>query len=180
MAKINFKYAAVVILITVRQLLQLCANLESLVSSATTRSLFSSSQILKYLVECTMSETKPDAVAADVNPDSTENPEINAEETLKKKYGGIVPKKPPLISKDHERAYFDSADWALGKQGAHPHKPKGPLEALRPKLQPTQNQQARSRRTAYASNENLEDVGSNEASNDDTGSEEKNKDGVTE
>nr|GLL45434.1 ribosome biogenesis protein erb1-like [Ipomoea trifida] len=37
------------------------------------------------------------------------------EETIKKRYGGIMPKKPPLISKDHERAYFDSADWALGK-----------------------------------------------------------------
>ncbi|XP_022725742.1 uncharacterized protein LOC111282080 [Durio zibethinus] len=58
------------------------------------------------------------------------------EAALKKKYGGIMPKKPPLISKDHERAYFDSADWALGKQGVE--KPKGPLEALRPKLQPTQ------------------------------------------
>ncbi|XP_010526135.1 PREDICTED: uncharacterized protein LOC104803780 isoform X2 [Tarenaya hassleriana] len=55
------------------------------------------------------------------------------EAAVKKKYGGIVPKKPPLISKDHERAYFDSADWALGKQGVK--KPKGPLEALRPKLQ---------------------------------------------
>ncbi|XP_026657840.1 uncharacterized protein LOC103699131 isoform X2 [Phoenix dactylifera] len=57
------------------------------------------------------------------------------EEAIRKKYGGIVPKKPPLISKDHERAYFDSADWALGKQGAPVEKPKGPLEALRPKLQ---------------------------------------------
>nr|GMD85967.1 ribosome biogenesis protein erb1-like [Ipomoea batatas] len=56
------------------------------------------------------------------------------EETIKKRYGGIMPKKPPLISKDHERAYFDSADWALGKQGGV-EKPKGPLEALRPKLQ---------------------------------------------
>ncbi|KAA8530623.1 hypothetical protein F0562_005443 [Nyssa sinensis] len=37
------------------------------------------------------------------------------EEVIKKKYGGIMPRKPPLISKDHERAYFDSADWALGK-----------------------------------------------------------------
>ncbi|WVZ00084.1 hypothetical protein V8G54_026153 [Vigna mungo] len=55
------------------------------------------------------------------------------EEAVKKKYGGMLPKKPPLISKDHERAYFDSADWALGKQGGE--KPKGPLEALRPKLQ---------------------------------------------
>ncbi|CAI9785972.1 unnamed protein product [Fraxinus pennsylvanica] len=69
------------------------------------------------------------------------------EEAVKKKYGGIMPKKPPLISKDHERAYFDSADWALGKQGVE--KPKGPLEALRPKLQPTQ-QQTRYRKSPYA------------------------------
>ncbi|GFY84775.1 cAMP-regulated phosphoprotein 19-related protein [Actinidia rufa] len=55
------------------------------------------------------------------------------EAAIKSKYGGIMPKKPPLISKDHERAYFDSADWALGKQGVE--KPKGPLEKLRPKLQ---------------------------------------------
>ncbi|XP_065018071.1 uncharacterized protein LOC103996143 isoform X2 [Musa acuminata AAA Group] len=86
------------------------------------------------------------------------------EEAIKKKYGGIVPKKPPLISKDHERAYFDSADWALGK-GGHAHKPKGPLEALRPKLQPTQ-QQARSRRSAYASTENEAVDGGNAASED--------------
>ncbi|KAG8391876.1 hypothetical protein BUALT_Bualt01G0232500 [Buddleja alternifolia] len=72
------------------------------------------------------------------------------EAAVKKKYGGIVPKKPPLISKDHERAYFDSADWALGKQGAN--KPKGPLEALRPKLQPTQ-QQTRYRKSPYAPSE---------------------------
>ncbi|XP_071719680.1 uncharacterized protein [Rutidosis leptorrhynchoides] len=69
------------------------------------------------------------------------------EEVVKNKYGGIVPKKPPLISKDHERAYFDSADWALGKQGVE--KPKGPLEALRPKLQPTQ-QQTRYRKSPCA------------------------------
>ncbi|RDY00657.1 hypothetical protein CR513_16135, partial [Mucuna pruriens] len=80
--------------------------------------------------------------------DSTNMPSPHEEEeAVKKKYGGMLPKKPPLISKDHERAYFDSADWALGKQGAQ--KPKGPLEALRPKLQPTQ-QHARSRRSAYA------------------------------
>lgn len=68
------------------------------------------------------------------------------EKVIKKKYGGIIPKKKPLISKDHERAFFDSADWALGK-GA---KPKNPLEALRPKLQPTPHNQGRSRRSAYA------------------------------
>ncbi|EMS65721.1 hypothetical protein TRIUR3_30156 [Triticum urartu] len=36
----------------------------------------------------------------------------------KKKFGGMAPKKP-LISKDHERAYFDSADWVLGKVRQH-------------------------------------------------------------
>ncbi|KAJ9147298.1 hypothetical protein P3X46_029475 [Hevea brasiliensis] len=81
------------------------------------------------------------------------------EEVVKKKYGGILPKKPPLISKDHERAYFDSADWALGKQGGE--KPKGPLEALRPKLQPTQ-QQTRYRKSPYAPSdgEGVPDTGS--------------------
>uniref|UniRef100_A0A0E0FKR7 Uncharacterized protein n=1 Tax=Oryza nivara TaxID=4536 RepID=A0A0E0FKR7_ORYNI len=55
------------------------------------------------------------------------------------KYGGISPKKP-LINKDHERAYFDSADWALGKcylflqQGAS-NSTKGTTEPLKPKLQ---------------------------------------------
>uniref|UniRef100_A0A7N0TRF3 cAMP-regulated phosphoprotein 19-related protein n=1 Tax=Kalanchoe fedtschenkoi TaxID=63787 RepID=A0A7N0TRF3_KALFE len=78
------------------------------------------------------------------------------EETLKKKYGGIIPKKKPLISKDHERAFFDSADWALGKQGKQ--KPKGPLEALRPKLQPTPHQQARARRSTYASSDGNDDL----------------------
>lgn len=79
------------------------------------------------------------------------------EEVIKKKYGGILPKKPPLISKDHERAFFDSADWALGKQGTQ--KPKGTLEALRPKLQPTPQQQVRSRRSAYAPSDDTEEGG---------------------
>lgn len=83
-------------------------------------------------------------------------PSSQEEEVVKKKYGGIMPKKPPLISKDHERAYFDSADWALGKQGVE--KPKGPLEALRPKLQPTQ-QQTRYRKSPYAPSDG-EDGGS--------------------
>ncbi|CAA6666919.1 unnamed protein product [Spirodela intermedia] len=90
------------------------------------------------------------------------------EKAIKKKYGGLLPKKPPLISKDHERAFFDSADWALGKQGAPAEKPKGPLEALRPKLQPT-HQQVRLRRSVYAPAEGEDgssgapdDLGSNE------------------
>ncbi|KAL6983465.1 hypothetical protein U1Q18_016851 [Sarracenia purpurea var. burkii] len=76
------------------------------------------------------------------------------EEIIRKKYGGMLPKKPPLISKDHERAFFDSADWALGKQGEQ--KFKGPVEALRPKLQPTPHQQLRSRRSAYAPSDDSE------------------------
>ncbi|KAK1379568.1 Endosulphine [Heracleum sosnowskyi] len=85
-------------------------------------------------------------------------PSQQEEAVIKKKYGGLLPKKNPLISKDHERAFFDSADWALGK-GAQ--KSKGPLEALRPKLQPTHHQQARSRRSgrsAYAPAGEGEDV----------------------
>ncbi|KAF8408122.1 hypothetical protein HHK36_007265 [Tetracentron sinense] len=68
-----------------------------------------------------------------------------------------------IYCQDHERAFFDSADWALGKQGAQ--KPKGPLEALRPKLQPTPHQQVRSRRSAYAPNEDGEDGGNNDNTN---------------
>ncbi|VVA94610.1 unnamed protein product [Arabis nemorensis] len=88
------------------------------------------------------------------------------ENAIKKKYGGLLPKKIPLISKDHERAFFDSADWALGKQKGQ--KPKGPLEALRPKLQPTPHQQPRARRMAYSSGENTEDseIDNNESLND--------------
>ncbi|KAI3516465.1 hypothetical protein L1887_15382 [Cichorium endivia] len=83
--------------------------------------------------------------------DANDNPMPSKEQeeaVIKKKYGGLLPKKNPLISKDHDRAFFDSADWALGKQGSQ--KSKGPLEALRPKLQPTPQQQSRSRRSAYA------------------------------
>ncbi|XP_004967320.2 uncharacterized protein LOC101770558 [Setaria italica] len=110
---------------------------------------------------CIMSEMKDSTAAAlDGNPEPMDQTEDNSmpsaqqqEEAIKKKFGGLMPKKPPLISKDHERAYFDSADWALGKQGVA--KPKGPLEALRPKLQPTrQQQQQRSRRSIYTSSEN--------------------------
>ncbi|CAN6970487.1 unnamed protein product [Brassica rapa subsp. trilocularis] len=82
------------------------------------------------------------------------------EAAVKNKYGGLMPKKPPLISKDHERAYFDSADWALGEQGVA--KPKGPLEALRPKLQPTQ-QQTRYRKSPCAPSDGGEDGGASQA-----------------
>ncbi|KAH0458605.1 hypothetical protein IEQ34_011419 [Dendrobium chrysotoxum] len=117
----------------------------------------------------------------DADADVVENQDISMpsaqdeEEAVKKKYGGIVPKKPPLISKDHERAFFDSADWALGKfslgtsQQGGVSKPKGPLEALRPKLQPTPHQQSRSRKSVYASTDS-EDGGNASAVTEDTNS----------
>ncbi|XP_071694046.1 uncharacterized protein [Rutidosis leptorrhynchoides] len=105
-----------------------------------------------------------DQPASEKVPDHIEKPEDNPmpspaqeEAVIKKKYGGLLPRKTPLISKDHDRAFFDSADWALGK-GLQ--KSKGPLEALRPKLQPTPHQQARSRRSAYAPADEGEDGGS--------------------
>ncbi|PIA62774.1 hypothetical protein AQUCO_00200648v1 [Aquilegia coerulea] len=49
------------------------------------------------------------------------------EAIIKKKYGGMLPRKPPLISKDHERAFFDSADWALGKE----HQYRSPRDHLK-------------------------------------------------
>ncbi|CAL9133353.1 unnamed protein product [Musa textilis] len=68
---------------------------------------------------------------------------------LEKKYGGIAPKKP-LISKDHERAYFDSADWVLGKQGTSP-KAKTAIESLKPKLKRTPHHQLPPRRPTCTS-----------------------------
>ncbi|XP_020704912.1 uncharacterized protein LOC110115860 [Dendrobium catenatum] len=69
--------------------------------------------------------------------------------SLEKKYGGIMPKKKPLISKDNERAYFDSADWALGKQGGSVgQKTRDTVENLRPKLQRTPHHQLPPRRPA--------------------------------
>ncbi|XP_010318869.1 uncharacterized protein [Solanum lycopersicum] len=68
------------------------------------------------------------------------------------KYGGLAPKKKPLISKDHERAFFDSADWALCKQGAGvDQKSTVAIETLRPKLQRTTHQQLPPRRPACTS-----------------------------
>ncbi|KAM0860653.1 hypothetical protein ACQ4PT_038887 [Festuca glaucescens] len=96
------------------------------------------------------------------------------EAAVKKKYGGRMPKKSPLISKVNgivllclhfpfqikvliRNELSLTADWALGKQGGGASKPKGPLEALRPKLQPTQ-QNARARRSSYASADNDESL----------------------
>ncbi|KAK3444483.1 uncharacterized protein LOC104441229 [Eucalyptus grandis] len=69
-----------------------------------------------------------------------------------KKYGGLVPKKKPLITKDHARAFFDSADWALGKQGAVVNQEStAPAETLRPKLQRTPHQRLPPRRPTCTS-----------------------------
>ncbi|XXG84407.1 hypothetical protein AAC387_Pa10g1926 [Persea americana] len=78
--------------------------------------------------------------------------EEEEETSLGKKYGGLVPKKKPLISKSNERAFFDSADWALGKQGAGiGQKSRAVVETLRPKLQRTPHQQLPPRRPACTS-----------------------------
>ncbi|XP_027333449.1 uncharacterized protein LOC113848231 [Abrus precatorius] len=88
--------------------------------------------------------------------------ECNKEERVQqtdrvKKYGGLGPKKP-LISKDHERAFFDSADWALCKQGAAVNQlSTTAIETLRPKLHRTPHQQLSPRKPACTSGqENLE------------------------
>ncbi|XP_038906959.1 uncharacterized protein LOC120092824 isoform X2 [Benincasa hispida] len=66
------------------------------------------------------------------------------------KYGGLAPKKKPLISKDHERAFFDSADWALCKQGAGLCNSVA-VEKLQPKLQRTPKPQLPPRRPVCTS-----------------------------
>ncbi|KAK1316750.1 hypothetical protein QJS10_CPA05g00261 [Acorus calamus] len=73
--------------------------------------------------------------------------------SIEKKYGGILPKKKPLISKDNGRAFFDSADWALGKQGkaVDQQKSRTAVEPLRPKLQRTPHQQLPPRRPTCTS-----------------------------
>ncbi|KAL5229018.1 hypothetical protein ABZP36_017283 [Zizania latifolia] len=73
-------------------------------------------------------------------------PQREEEVSSQNKYGGISPKKP-LISKDHERAYFDSADWVLGKQDGS-NNTKAPTEPLKPKLQRTAYHQLPPRRPA--------------------------------
>eukprot|EP00850_Spirogloea_muscicola_P020291 SM000212S06884 [mRNA] locus=s212:19705:21226:+ [translate_table: standard] len=64
------------------------------------------------------------------------------EAMLRKKYGGLLPKNP-LICKDHERKFFDSADWALNNQGAARPKPRMPQEDLQPKFELVTVKQAR-------------------------------------
>ncbi|KAM7277966.1 hypothetical protein ACFE04_005100 [Oxalis oulophora] len=74
------------------------------------------------------------------------------------KYGGLTPKKKPLISKDNERAFFDSADWALCKQGAAGvlnEKMTIAIETLTPKLKRTPHQQLPPRRPAFTSGRDI-------------------------
>ncbi|KAK3126086.1 hypothetical protein QOZ80_7AG0582570 [Eleusine coracana subsp. coracana] len=73
------------------------------------------------------------------------------ESYTEKKYGGITPKKP-LISKDNERAYFDSADWVLGKQAANNGNARAAIESLKPKLKRTPHHQLPPRKPTCASN----------------------------
>uniref|UniRef100_A0A0A9AW81 cAMP-regulated phosphoprotein 19-related protein n=1 Tax=Arundo donax TaxID=35708 RepID=A0A0A9AW81_ARUDO len=87
---------------------------------------------------------------ASINGENRAAPQ-REEVSFQNKYGGISPKKP-LISKDHERAYFDSADWVLGKQGASNNGTKVPAaEPLKPKLQRTAYHQLPPRRPACTS-----------------------------
>lgn len=79
---------------------------------------------------------------------------MEEEACAEKKYGGMAPKKP-LISKDHERAYFDSADWVLGKQAANSSssstRTAAAVESLKPKLKRTPHHQLPPRKPTCAS-----------------------------
>ncbi|KHN12901.1 hypothetical protein glysoja_029435, partial [Glycine soja] len=59
---------------------------------------------------------------------------------------------PSSYHKNNERAFFDSADWALCKQGAGVNQQSTTaVETLRPKLQRTPHQQLPPRRPACTS-----------------------------
>ncbi|KAG2639216.1 uncharacterized protein LOC120662240 isoform X2 [Panicum virgatum] len=87
---------------------------------------------------------------ADCNANSSTSATMGEEVFVEKKYGGMAPKKP-LISKDHERAYFDSADWVLGKQAANSTGARAAIESLKPKLKRTAHQQLPPRKPTCAS-----------------------------
>ncbi|GBG00643.1 hypothetical protein Rsub_13359 [Raphidocelis subcapitata] len=52
---------------------------------------------------------------ADQTTKSALDIEREQEAMLAKKYGGALKRKAPLMPKDHK--FFDSADWALAKEG---------------------------------------------------------------
>ncbi|CAN6186212.1 unnamed protein product, partial [Urochloa humidicola] len=85
---------------------------------------------------------------ADCNANSSAT--MGEEAFVEKKYGGMAAKKP-LISKDHERAYFDSADWVLGKQAANSSGARAAIESLKPKLKRTPHHQLPPRKPTCAS-----------------------------
>ncbi|CAI5458161.1 unnamed protein product [Closterium sp. Yama58-4] len=92
--------------------------------------------------ECTAASPGGSAMADEVSL-------AEQEARLKKKYGGALPKKKGLLSKGHERAFFDSAEWAIQKQkGAKLAAPAE--EGLQPKLEPTPHQPATGRRSGLA------------------------------
>jgi len=54
-----------------------------------------------------MEDVKGKEIIDDAPIDNKVSDEMESEENaIKKKYGGLLPKKIPLISKDHERAFF--------------------------------------------------------------------------
>ncbi|KAL1832585.1 hypothetical protein ACET3Z_002236 [Daucus carota] len=99
------------------------------------------------------------ATACNRNGDNNSIAAQDHESSSANRYGGIVPKRKPLISKDHERAFFDSADWALCKQGAgETPKTTGAIETLQPKMQRTPHQQLPPRRPAFTSGTGRENL----------------------
>ncbi|KAK4796557.1 hypothetical protein SAY86_028883 [Trapa natans] len=87
--------------------------------------------------------------------DLADQPEVWQETSggVDRKYGGLQPKKRPLIKKGHARAFFDSADWELHKQGVGiiNQEEMTAQETLRPKLQRTPHQQLPPRRPTCSS-----------------------------
>ncbi|XP_078445155.1 cAMP-regulated phosphoprotein 19-related protein isoform X1 [Wolffia australiana] len=74
-------------------------------------------------------EKRGEDLTATISRESTASEDLEA--SIDMKYGGILPKKKPLISQSHARAFFDSADWVL-YQGEDR---RAAMETLRPKLQ---------------------------------------------
>lgn len=74
-------------------------------------------------------------MADEQQPKTAADIEREQEELFKAKYGGLRPKKKILAK---EKQYFDSADWALAKEGkkVDVQVPENP-ETLPPKLEPT-------------------------------------------
>ncbi len=61
--------------------------------------------------------------------------EAEQEAKLRAKYGAL-PKKKPLIKKGHTQKFFDSADWAMQKQGGAKAAGEPGATGLQPKTAP--------------------------------------------